>query len=169
MLPGELLFPDFFSSIFICTFMVELSADGLACLTMLAMENARWQLNLFVPRPPINFSWKEASSALVLQLRNLATGPGACACTWALTFPHPQSCTCVLGYLSSDSHFWFFSEVDFQLSFPELLAPWYKNCIRNKDSPNRPLVCITEGHASLFPWGLCSFVCRSKGRFWVRL
>ncbi|MXQ87006.1 hypothetical protein E5288_WYG007585 [Bos mutus] len=29
--------------------------------------------------------------------------------------------------------------VDFQLSFPELLAPWYKNCIRNKDSPNRPL------------------------------
>lgn len=73
------------------------------------------------------------------------------------------------GYLFSDSHFWFFSEVDFQLSFPGLLAPWYENCICHKDSPNWPLACITEGHTSLFPWGLRPFMCRSMGRFWVRL
>ena len=148
--------------------MIELSADGLACLTMLAMKNGWWQLNLFVLRPP-QLLTEGGLFRTCFTAQKLATESGVSASTRALTFAHPQYYTWVLGVSFLWLAFLVLLWSDFPLSFPELLAPWYKTCIHNKDSPSWPLACISKGQTSLFSWELCSFVCRSTGRFWLCL
>lgn len=133
--------------------MIGLSAGGLACL----MKNGWWQLNLFVLRPP-KLLTEGGLFRTCFTAQKLATESGVSACTRALTFAHPQYYTCVLGVSFLWLAFLVLLWSDFPLWCPELLAPWYKTCIHNKDSPNWSLACISKGQTCSFP-GNCVLSC----------
>lgn len=110
---------------------------------------------------PINYSWREASSAFASRLINLATELGVYACTQVLTFSLPQPYRWCFGVSFLWFSFWFFSEVSLNFNFLNFWPHGIKITFIIRIFQTDPWLVSLKGMLCSSPGNYIFFVCRS--------